>query len=210
MTDIILARHGETAWNAERIFRGRVDVGLDQTGVKEAELLAEHLKHCPVTTVYSSPLKRAFATADAIVRHHATEVKISPQLIDMDFGCWQGKSLKEVERSNSALYDKWLNSPEAVTIPGGEGLQDIATRATELVRSVAAQGRGTAVMVSHRVVIKVLICALLDMDLSRFWSIRVDTASISTFRYSEEAFVLTGHNDTSFLKGLKRSPLGDF
>ncbi|GAJ10056.1 unnamed protein product, partial [marine sediment metagenome] len=59
MTAIILARHGETEWNVKEIFRGRIDIELNETGIKQAELLAEYLIDLKIDAIYSSPLKRA-------------------------------------------------------------------------------------------------------------------------------------------------------
>ena len=58
MTEIILARHGETEWNVEEIFRGRIDIELNETGIKQAALLAEYLGDLKINAVYSSPLRR--------------------------------------------------------------------------------------------------------------------------------------------------------
>jgi len=66
MTEIILARHGETEWNVEEVFRGRIDVELNETGLKQAELLGEYLSKLKIEKVYSSPLKRALRTAHGI------------------------------------------------------------------------------------------------------------------------------------------------
>jgi broad specificity phosphatase PhoE len=60
------------------------------------------------------------------------------------------------------------------------------------------------------VVNKVLICALLSLDDSHFWNIRLDTCGITTFTYENGRFVLSRHNDTSFLKPLKKARLADF
>jgi probable phosphoglycerate mutase len=65
MTEIILARHGQTEWNVEEVFRGRIDVELNQTGLKQAELLAKYLSGQKIEAVYSSPLKRALKTASS-------------------------------------------------------------------------------------------------------------------------------------------------
>ena len=97
MTEIILARHGETEWNVSEIFRGRIDVELNDTGSKQAQLLAEYLSQKKIEAVYSSPLQRALRTAEVIARHHKLEVAITPGLIDLDFGKWQGLSHQEVK-----------------------------------------------------------------------------------------------------------------
>ena len=210
MTTIILARHGETEWNAEEIFRGRVDVDLNETGIREAELLAEHLSYMTIAAVYSSPLKRALQTAEMIARHHDVKVEVSPQLIDLDYGEWQGLSHETVRDRYGQLYHEWLNNPQLVKMPAGESLDDVRRRAISLVEDITAKAEDTVVLVSHRVVHKVLICALLALDISHFWNIRIDTAGISVFAYEDDRFVLTRHNDTSFLKPIHKAPLSDF
>ena len=210
MTTIILARHGETEWNAEELFRGRVDVDLNETGIREAELLAEHLSYMTIAAVYSSPLKRALQTAEMIARHHDVKVEVSPQLIDLDYGEWQGLSHETVRDRYGQLYHEWLNNPQLVKMPAGESLDDVRRRAISLVEDITAKAEDTVVLVSHRVVHKVLICALLALDISHFWNIRIDTAGISVFAYEDDRFVLTGHNDTSFLKPIHKAPLSDF
>ena len=79
-----------------------------------------------------------------------------------------------------------------------------------VVDEVVAKHRGRVILVSHRVVNKVLICALLGLDNSHFWNIRQDTCGTTTFAYQNGRFILTSHNDTSYLRPLKRAELGDF
>lgn len=210
MTEIILARHGETQWNVEEVFRGRIDVGLNENGIKQAELLAEYLSDLEIDGIYSSPLKRALKTAEVIASHHGLEVKIAAGLIDFDYGEWQGLPHQEVKDKYKELYAEWISQPDQVRIPGGEGLNDVRKRAMYVVNDVVARYEGAVVLVSHRVVNKVLVCALLGLDNSHFWNIRQDTGGITTFTHENERFILTKHNDTSYLKPLQEAPLGDF
>jgi broad specificity phosphatase PhoE len=208
--EIILIRHGETAWNAEEIFRGRVDVELNETGIRQAQLLAGHLADVPIEAVLSSPMKRALKTAETVAGYHSLEVKIAPGLIDLDFGEWQGLPHLEVKNKYKELYQEWVSNPGSVVMPGGESLDDVRKRATVVVDEVVAAYEGTVVLVSHRVVSKVLICALLGLDNSHFWNIRQDTCGITTFSYENGRFILARHNDTSFLKTLRTGSLSDF
>jgi broad specificity phosphatase PhoE len=210
VTELILARHGETAWNVEEVFRGRIDVELNETGQRQAELLAEYLSEQKIEAVYSSPLKRAARTAEAVARRHKLRVEIVNGLTDCDFGQWQGLHLKEVRDKYSQLYRQWAESPQSVQIPGGESLDEVRERALAVVNGVTAKHRGRVVLVSHRVVNKVLICALLGLDNSHFWNIRQDVCGTTFFSYENGRLVLTRHNDTSYLKPLKRAELGDF
>jgi broad specificity phosphatase PhoE len=210
MTEIILARHGQTAWNVEEVFRGRIDLELNQTGIKQAELLAKYLSGLKIEAVYTSPLKRALKTAEAIARRHKLKVEVSPGLIDCDFGQWQGLSLEEVKNKYSQLYRQWTESPQLVKMPGGESLDEVRERALEVVNGVIAKHNGAVVLVSHRVVNKVLFCALLGLDNSHFWNIRHDVGATTFFSYQDGRLVLLRHNDTSHLKPLKKAELGDF
>ena len=79
-----------------------------------------------------------------------------------------------------------------------------------MVDEVIAKHDGTVVLVSHRVVNKVLICALLGLDNSHFWNIKQDTGGTTTFAYQKGRFILTKHNDTSYLRPLQEAPLSDF
>jgi broad specificity phosphatase PhoE len=210
MTEIILVRHGETEWNVGEIFRGRIDIDLNETGRKQAELLGEYLSESKIEAVYSGPLKRALNTAQAIARYHHLEAQIAAGLNDLDFGQWQGLSLREVREKYRELHAEWVNHPERVKLPGGETLGDVRERAVKVVNEVIARHKGAVVLVSHRVVNKVLICALLGLDDSHFWNIRLDTCGLTTFTYENGRFVLSRHNDTSFLKPLKKARLADF
>lgn len=210
MTEIILARHGETEWNKTEVFRGQIDVALNATGIRQAELLGEYLSQKKIEVIYSSPLKRALKTAESIASHHRLEVEIAQGLIDLDFGKWQGLTVQEVREKYKELYTEWIRVPHQVKIPMGGSLNDIRTRAMGLMGEVTAKYKGTAIMVSHRVVNKVLICALLGLDNSHFWQIRQDNCGITTFTYEHGQFILTEHNNTSFLKPIQKKLLGDF
>jgi broad specificity phosphatase PhoE len=207
---LILVRHGETEWNREEIFRGRADVHLNETGIRQAELLADYLKEADIEAILSSPLKRAISTAEIVARPHRLAVETVFGLIDFDYGEWGATTRREAENRYPALYQEWLTTPHLVTMPGGECLMGMRKRALDVVNSVVSSHSGTVVLVSHRAVNKVIICALLGLDDSHFWNIRMDNAAITTFEYQNGTFILAGHNDTSFLKRLQKAPLRDF
>ena len=210
MTEIILARHGETEWNVAEVFRGQIDIDLNETGVKQAELLSGYLSTSAIAAVYSSPLKRALKTAEIIAQPHKLEVDVDPDLIDFNFGKWQGLSHQEVKEKYRDLYATWITHPEQVRMPDGEALEDVSKRVIRVRNKVIENHRGTVVIVGHRVVNKVMICTLLGLDNSHFWKIRQDTCGISIFSYLNEQFILTKHNDTSFLRPVAGTPLRDF
>jgi len=210
MAKLILARHGETVWNVEKIYRGRTDVNLDEVGIKQAELLGKYLSNWELESVYSSPLRRALDTANIIARYQKIGVNIAEGLIDFDYGEWQSLPEQEAKRLYPALHNEWHHNPHRVRMPGGESLEDVGRRAIEVVNYVLSKYQGSVVLVSHRVVNKVLICSLLGLDNSHFWNINQDVGGITIFNYVDGRFVLTRHNDTSHLRELQKSILDDF
>jgi len=211
MVEVILARHGETDWNTEKIFRGRADVALNAIGLRQAELLGEYLSRGKIDVVYSGPLQRAVRTAGAIAAPHGLEVNIVSNLNDIDCGEWQGLSLREVKKKYGELYQDWLDTPEQVRLPGGETLEEVRSRVMPFVEDVLMRcGEGRVVLVSHRLVHKVLICALLGLGNSSIWSFQLDTGGITRFVYDGDRVVLTAHNDTSYLKPVRSVPPLDF
>lgn len=197
-------------WNVEKIYRGRTDVNLDEVGIKQAELLGKYLSNWELEAIYSSPLKRALDTANIIARCHKIAVYIAEGLIDFDYREWQSLPEQEAKRLYPALHNEWHNNPHKVRMPGGESLEDVRRRAIEVVNEVISKYQGSVVLVSHRVVNKVLICSLLGLDNSHFWNINLDVGGITIFNYVDGRFVLTRHNDTSHLRELQKSVLDDF
>ena len=210
MRELILARHGETVWNVEKVFRGRASVDLDEVGIKQAELLGKYLSNWELEVIYSSPIKRALDTANIIARYQKVAVRIAQGLTDFDYGEWQSLPEQEVKTLCPDLLNAWHNSPDKVRMPGGESLEDVRMRAVEVVNGILSRHQGKVLLVSHRVVNKVLICYLLGLGNSHFWNISQDVGGITIFNYTDGRFVLTRHNDTSHLRKLERSQVGDF
>lgn len=199
--ELVLVRHGQTAWNAGEIFRGRADIELDETGRKQAQLLGEFLSVPAIEAIYSSPLKRALETARAVAAHHNLEVQISEGLTDMDFGDWEGVQVEAVKQRYPEAYATWSLHPERASVPGGETLAAVQQRATAAVKSALTKHSGRVVFVTHRVVVKTTTLALLGLSESRFWNIVVDTCGVTTFRIQDGRNILIRHNDSSFLRG---------
>jgi probable phosphoglycerate mutase len=197
-------RHGQTAWNREEIFRGRTDVPLDETGLKQAELAGEYLKEVEIDAIYSSPLSRALETAEKIARFHNLKVESLEGLIDMSFGSWEGHAHQEIKKNDSETYRRWREEPHLVRLPGGESLDDVRVRTMAALEEVIRKHSGKAlVLVSHRVVCKVLICAILGLDNSHFWQIRQDPTAINLIQYRNGKYILSLMNETCHLKPLK-------
>ncbi len=203
MTWIYLVRHGQTAWNKEEIFRGRTDVPLDETGLKQAELVGEYFKEVKIQSIYSSPLSRAWQTAERIARIHHLKVQPLEGIMDMSFGNWEGRSHQEIRESDPETYRQWREEPHLVRLPGGETLEDVRRRAmASLKEALEKHPEETLVFVSHRVVNKVLLCGILGIENSHFWQIAQDTTAINLIQYRKGKYILWLMNETCHLKPL--------
>ena len=203
MTRVYLVRHGTTDLNKEEVFRGRLDCKLNETGQAEAHALAEYFADIPLQAIYSSPLSRAMETAQAVAEAKGLRVIREPDFIDIDFGQWQGLPLKEVREKHSELYRLWRERPEAVHFPEGESLPQVKARAWEGLQKVIRENPDhTALILAHRVVTKILICAVLSLDDSHFWHIKQDTTAVNCIEYNRGFFVTSLINDTCHLKSI--------
>jgi broad specificity phosphatase PhoE len=126
------------------------------------------------------------------------------EINDMDFGEWQGLSIDEARRKYSSLFDLWRYRPEKLEIPGAETLEDVRKRALAAIDEVTAKHEDeTIVLVSHRVVCKVLLCHILGLDNSHFWQIAQDTAAINLFEIWDGRPSVILINDTCHLRDLE-------
>jgi broad specificity phosphatase PhoE len=201
---LFLVRHGETAWNKEEIFRGRFDVELNGHGLEQARLTAGALSALELAAVYSSPLSRAYETASEIAGPHGLSVAIEPALTDIDYGIWQGMSRQQVKNQCPGDYGLWITAPHKVRFEEGESLDDVQVRALKAFEQISGRHRGqNVVVVSHRVVNKVLLCALLGLDNSHFWSLVQDTCAINVVDADDQhGYVIRHLNNTSHIQPL--------
>jgi broad specificity phosphatase PhoE len=204
MTRIYLVRHGQTAWNKEEIFRGRTDVPLNETGLREAQLAGEYFREMEIHAIYSSPLLRAWETAQKIAGVQRLEVRSLQGIIDMCFGEWEGQSLKDVQEKDGQRFQQWENEPHLVKIPGGETLDEVRDRAMAVLEETIQSHSGkTLLFVSHRVVNKVILCSILGLDNSHFWQIGQESTAINLIQHREGKYVLSLLNEACHLKRLQ-------
>jgi phosphoserine phosphatase len=201
MTRIFLVRHGTTDWNKEEIFRGRAECRLNETGEEEARALAAFFQDIPVANIFSSPLARAIDTARPTADSKGLIVTPDPAFTDIDFGKWQGLPIQEVQAKYPDLYRLWREDPGAVSFPQGETLLQVRRRAWDGLNKLAeGNPEQTFLIVTHRVVTKVLICAALGLDDSHFWQVKQDSTAINCLEFSRGIFNLALVNDTCHLK----------
>ncbi len=211
MGQIYLVRHGETAWNKAKIFRGRRDIPLNEQGRVEAAGAALALREVPLAAIYSSPLSRARATAEAIASDRGLAVNADEAFTDIDYGEWTEYWDTEVRRKFGAQYRQWKESPHLVKFAGGESLDEVRRRAAPRLLELARRNpESTIALVSHRVVLKLLLCEAKGLDNSHFWQVRLDTGAISVLDYANGTLSVVIENDTRHIQAPAGSQREDF
>ena len=211
MVKIILIRHGETDWNKEQVFRGKIDVPLNQRGLAQARGVKEALAEIVIDALYASPLARAFDTARVLAEGRNLKIRAEEGLSDVDFGLWQAVSKGKVKEDYPDLYGTWLTDPHLVTMPRGENLLKVQKRSmAALERAIDSNPGKTIAIVSHRVINKVILCTVLGLELSRFWHVKQDTCAINRFEHDNGSYYLTLLNDTCHLKEVAGASAVDF
>ena len=201
MTKVILVRHGQTLWNLERKYQGHSDVPLSETGLQQAELAAERLARENVTAVYSSDLVRAAHTAKCIGDRHGVAVTTLPALREIMFGEWEGLNYDQITARWPESIGKLWSRPAEVQIPGGESFSQVQHRAYGAVLQIVAKHPGENVVVAaHGGTIGTILCAALEMDLNRVWSIRQDNTAVNMLEYYDDRVLVTLLNDCHHLQ----------
>jgi alpha-ribazole phosphatase/probable phosphoglycerate mutase len=202
---IFFVRHGETDWNREFRFQGRTDISLNENGRSQARKAGLRLSRVIPGRVFSSPLLRAWGTAEAIMEANASDVPIETMddLREISFGEWEGLAYSEIIERHASDYSAWSETPFTSAPTGGESFQSVALRAgraAEAVKSAAARG-GEILVVAHGVVLRVLVATLTGAsDLKLIWSARLDNCSVSALDLSGGRSSLVFLNDANHLR----------
>jgi probable phosphoglycerate mutase len=181
-TRLVLLRHGETTLTAERRYSGRGDVAMTALGVAQIEAAAARVAATTerVAAVVTSPLDRCLRTAEAVsAAAGGVPVRVEPDLIECDFGDWEGLTFAEVRERWPEALDKWLASA-SVAPPGGESFDDVTARVRRVVSRLLDEYAGAAVVVvSHVTPIKLILRDALAAGESFLHRLYLDAAGIS-------------------------------
>lgn len=201
MSKIYLIRHGETEWNREQRTQGRSnDIELAEEGIVQAKKLADRLKNEKIDLFFSSGLKRAYKTASIVAEVHNNQVKILDEFGEINFGCFEGLKFSEIKEKYEEVLSVWRETPHLAKIPDGETIVELKERAlNKLLEIIKDNGDKNILIVSHGITIKVLVAALMGIDLGNIHKIRQDNTGLNIFEYRNGVFYLNLLNDTSHL-----------
>jgi broad specificity phosphatase PhoE len=197
---IYVVRHGETTWNKEEVFRGRKDIPLNDTGLWQAEHTGAFFADKGVSAIYSSPLARAKQTASRIGEASRVPIRVDDAFIDMDFGPWEGLSLAAVQQRFPQPLDIWRKYPHRFRVQGAETLAQVRKRVKKGLQAATMDG-SVVVIVTHRVICKLLALHFLGVSNRHFWKIKCDPASITLAEQNGDETILSMVNQTLHLQG---------
>jgi phosphoserine phosphatase len=204
MTRIILVRHGHVDWIAPERFRGRAELALSELGRRQAQAAARYIAATSQPdAVYTSPLGRCRDTAAAIAARFRLEPQPMDGLLDIDYGQWQGLTRDEAHARWPDETETWFRAPHLATIPGGETLAALLSRATGALRDTLRRHRdGTVVLVGHDSVNRILLLFALELPLSRYWHLRQEPCAVNEIFFEDGSFVIRSINETQHLAEL--------
>ena len=152
------------------------------------------------SAAYSSPLKRALNTAQAIASHHQLAVQIEPDLREIDVGEFEGVAIDNLDTNFSQLLIHWEQGEGSARLPGGESLTDLGDRAWSTIQHILdTHKQGVIAVVSHYFVTSAIICKALGIPFNHVGRFRVQVGSISILDFADKRPRLTVLGDTCHL-----------
>lgn len=208
---LYLVRHGQTAWSREYRFCGSgSDVPLAPEGIEMAEALAVFYREEKWAAIFASPLIRARKTAVPMAQAAGLEVQVADGLKEIAYGEWEGKMEAEIKARWPEEHRAWLSDPGRCAPPNGETGRQIADRALAFVDETRrTHPAGNVFAVSHKGTIRVLVCALLGLDLSEYRSrLGMPASAVTIFEFRDSGPFMRAFGDTSHVPAHLRHDLG--
>jgi len=179
-TQFLLLRHGQTELSTQRRYSGRGNPALTDVGRRQAQAAAQFLaQKGGIAAVITSPLQRAYDTAAAAAKALGLDVSVDDDLIETDFGAWEGLTFGEAAQRDPELHRRWLRDT-SVRPPDGESFDSVADRVRRAKARIINDHSGeTVLVVSHVTPIKTMLRLALDAGQGILYRLHLDLASLS-------------------------------
>ena len=193
-------RHGQTALSRDDTFCGSgLDPELTPEGLQMAQVFANAYRQTEWHAIFSSSLRRAITTAQPLCEAIGATLQKRPELNEIGYGEWEGLTKEKVEKEFHDDYIKWQADPAWHAPTGGELAVAIARRGMQLIEEVTEQcSSGNVLIVSHKATIRIMLCALLGIDVGRFrYRLVCPVGSVSRVEFTAEGPLLRSLADQS-------------
>ncbi len=148
VTTVYVLRHCQSVGNIEGRFQGRFDSEISEAGRKQLELLSLRFRNEEIDAIYSSPLKRARYTAEAVNCFHNLTVQICQDLIEIDVGRMEDLKISEIAGKFPETARNWDVSPDLCQFPGGESMAQVYQRVNRALDRIISSNRGKKVVIA--------------------------------------------------------------
>jgi len=204
MTEVLLIRHGETAWNAERRLQGHIDIELNDTGMRQAELLAQALRGEPLDAIFASDLTRARQTAAPLAAALGLPVAIERNLRERCYGAFEGLRYTDIGTHYPEAYAAMQARQLDFRYPAGanvaETLNEFSARSVGAVmRLLRSASYPKVAIVTHGGVLDCLNRAARGADMSRPRDFDIPNAGINRLQWDGEKFKILQWADVEHL-----------
>lgn len=190
-SQIVLVRHGETAWSRSGQHTGRTDIPLIEDGEQMGQALEAPLRAWRFAAVWTSPLRRASVTC--ALAGYGVIARMNPDLMEWDYGAYEGKTYKEIH-ATAPGWSLWRDGA-----PEGETVEQIGARADRVVEEVR-RVEGNVLLFSHGHFLRVFAARWLGLPSTEGRLFALSTASISVLGWNEAQPILVSWNDTTHLR----------
>ncbi|HJP65581.1 MAG TPA: MSMEG_4193 family putative phosphomutase [Actinomycetota bacterium] len=205
MTLVLLVRHAQAETTGRRLTGRSLGIHLSETGLRQAQQLADRLIGVPLAAVYSSPLERCTETAQVLAQPRGLEVAPMPEVVEVDYGRWTGRPLAQLTRT--ALWKRVMMAPSTVRFPDGERLDEVQHRSVAALSSMASRHpKRTVAVVTHAEVIRLALAHFSGVHIDLFQRWVIHPASVSAVGLGDGMPRLLRVNDTGTLEDLAARP----
>lgn len=203
-------RHGESTYNAEGRVQGQSDVPLSPLGLRQGAAVAEALREKGVEAVFTSPLRRAYQTAELVAAAARCPLFVEDDLKEIHAGIFQDKLRRDLEVAQPDEYRRWIGGDMDYVIPGGESRRQLARRGSAALRRIAAGPYRTAAVIAHGRMFVVSFAALMPYEARRIPA-ALQNGSITTLKADAATgeFRLVSADQTDHLNAVGLTGRGD-
>ena len=173
-------RHGRTDWNDKKKLQGRTDIPLNETGIKMAEKAAVEYKDVHFDVCFCSPLVRAKATAQIVLKGRNVPIIPDDHLIEMGFGVYEGIE-NSVQIKNSPINDFFFHPEHYKTVENGESFEELFARTGEFLKKTVKpllDAGKDVLIVGHGAMNCSIICQVKNLPLKDFWSAGIENCKL--------------------------------
>ncbi len=201
-------RHGQTEWNSLHKIQGVTDIPLNDIGRIQARATAEYLeKFYPIDAIYSSPLSRAYETAQICAEPFSLPIQKTNDLLELKLGDWEGLTFEEIRKIHPKELDQWEYEPHRCQIPGdSESIVYLWQRLNAFcdeLKVVHNPKNETVLCVTHHMPARIIIAQHLGLRIENMRVLRMKNAALNVIDWSPEKTILSTLNERAYLDVLQ-------